>query len=100
MLKGLLQFVLSVVTCIANILFTPIFEALNSEYLGFGQFINAINTILNMALEGAVFTVKFLCIPTEALVFFFGFLIGYALTMTTMRAIKLVYNIYHKLKPT
>lgn len=53
-----------------------------------------------MALEGAVFTVKFLCIPTEALVFFFGFLIGYALTMTTMRAIKLVYNIYHKLKPT
>ena len=53
-----------------------------------------------MALDGAVFTVKFLCIPTEALVFFFGFIIGYALTMATMRAIKLVYNIYHKLKPT
>lgn len=30
MLKGLLQFVLSVVTWIANILFTPIFEALNA----------------------------------------------------------------------
>lgn len=100
MFEKLLIFIFNIIEWLADKILTPLYTLLSSIIPGFSEFISSLGNIFTIGIDGAVALIKLFCIPIPAISIFFVFVVAYGVIAIGIRIIKLVYNIYHKLKPT
>lgn len=99
MLQLLVKVVFFIISGIANILLTPLLSIITTIIPDITPAINAILTWVTTALTAVPFILKLLCVPLEAVSFFFGFWVLVFGVSAGVRAIVFIKNIYYELKP-
>lgn len=99
MLQLLVKAVFFIISGIANILLSPLLSLITTIIPDLTPAINSILTWVTTALTAVPFILKLLCVPLEAVSFYFGFFLLVFSISAGVRAIVFIKNIYYELKP-
>ena len=99
MLQILINFVFSILSSVASIIFYPIQAILNAFVPDIGNTVSFITTFIGYALLVVPTAFYMFCVPENATAIFFTYILGKYTLYLSYVAIKFLIKAYNKLKP-